>query len=97
MLYQICYQGMKLYSDKYIQIHLQTSTNLYIYIKKQCNLLGWPAKVIHVFTMYMWQHVFGTFIGLQVAPPCIHHPGHHQNHCHCLSTRDTLQIFCSHT
>ena len=34
--------------------------------------------MIHVFTMYMWQHVSGTFIGLQVAYLCIHHPGHHR-------------------
>ena len=52
------------------------TTNIYTYIykqlhlhKKQFSLPGWLAEVIHVFTIYMWQHVFGTFIGLQVYTP----------------------------
>ena len=37
-----------------------------------------------------------TFIGLQVAFPCINLPAPHYNFCNCLSTKDTLQIFYSH-
>ena len=37
-----------------------------------------------------------TFIGLQVASPCIDLPAPHHNFCNCLSTKDTLWIFYSH-
>ena len=53
-------------SNKYIHTYIYKHLHL---CKKQFNPPDQPDEVIHVFTMYIWQHVFGTFIGLQVASP----------------------------